>query len=1216
MDDNKNTQIGIYLRKILQAKNSIKEFAGSKGVSLDNIPFTDYAKELQKIKTTQQIEFYQCASVQGGVDATDGSFLVSNAQQKSQQQDIWSYDSQISEIFNGIWNLTDNTTNARVWSKTVGNDIWYIKQEYSPTDEMFGIPPFYYYVYQGGTSRSQMDEGVSSAATVQTFNSIQFYYQPNLQQQVYVQVKAEFSEISGNSTPTWSGYKMTFGVGEGEVDGVVGSEAGWVKSQTLTTGLSIVGYTPQIGKVYAVDTTVSVDGMYPQTITQVDLTNLTAQNIKYGVMINGVVGSYTSGGTANSVDLLLDKTAFVNGSMISGSISTYDGITSVNPSNSSQTLSTAGKYLDSDIIVNVASELEFYQCGELEYQQFDGDFLLVVVRGYMEYDTTGQGNGLYAPISNTQAVRLDGKYKLNIVERTSYDNQQGYAISVKRLQNGQLQEEEICKSVFIGDNDTFVEFQSIYIQSNNGGDIPLGFIFKCPITDCIKITGSTHTEINTVYGFMSDGFEGDGSSLAFWINHDGSVFIADDSGEEDLSDLPFSSKNLCKICVDSYNDIVYYSKYPLSDNIKQSVFYDYITDEEATDINISDATSSDISFANPSVIGWSGYKMEKQAIKDINITSGSVILNEYDACQSFIGIYKKIEPNKYYCEYVGKGNDGYDNYTYYSSDMYLIQKNIVEDNEEYGTGNFWFLIPSKYIENKNPEIQAIFYAVVVDDLVDTDWQDGMKFMSDQYWVNYYPKMSVVDTEKWRWEKSDIVVNNLQINGYTPQIGKVYTVDTMISIDGMYPQTIDQADLTKLTPQNIKYGVTINGITGSYTSGGTANSMDLLLGKTAFVNGSMISGSISTYIGNTSIVPTTSQQILQTSGKYVESNITIQAADILDTSDANASNLDMLLNKTAYVNGSKISGSISTYDGITSVNPSNSSQTLSTAGKYLDSDIIVNAATDVGLQESNVLVGVKGWFFTYTGYVISWYEAAFYDTLQGVFVQESSDRYVCTNFKRLASSVVPSADILATIVSNGGSYIEKWVVEKVTYNSEQQVYESVTVPAGDYWVIHCGDTAPESLSDVLFYYSASGTATPADVGTGWLKTTGTQYTSFEAPKFEMRSQSSLQVFESPVSGASNVIITAQYVDESDIVYTLSFAPRVIDDNGTDRKWFSSNRDSDVLELSYVGGKWIIYSEIFGGYLTDLGTSTDPWTCDWKKAMEDSGYTYLGMKLTII
>ena len=74
MDDNKNTQIGIYLRKILQAKNSIKEFADSKGVSLDNIPFTDYAKELQKIKTTQQIEFYQCASIS---EASEPSVLYS-----------------------------------------------------------------------------------------------------------------------------------------------------------------------------------------------------------------------------------------------------------------------------------------------------------------------------------------------------------------------------------------------------------------------------------------------------------------------------------------------------------------------------------------------------------------------------------------------------------------------------------------------------------------------------------------------------------------------------------------------------------------------------------------------------------------------------------------------------------------------------------------------------------------------------------------------------------------------------------------------------------------------------------------------------------------------------------------------------------------------------------------------------------------------------------
>ena len=53
--------------------------------------------------------------------------------------------------------------------------------------------------------------------------------------------------------------------------------------------------------------------------------------------------------------------------------------------------------------------------------------------------------------------------------------------------------------------------------------------------------------------------------------------------------------------------------------------------------------------------------------------------------------------------------------------------------------------------------------------------------------------------------------------------------------------------------------------------------------------------------------------------------------------------DLLLNKKAYnSDGTLITGSIATYNGATNVTPSTSSQTLSTSGKYVNSDITVSA----------------------------------------------------------------------------------------------------------------------------------------------------------------------------------------------------------------------------------------------------------------------------------
>ncbi|MDD3453569.1 MAG: type II secretion system protein [Bacilli bacterium] len=62
---------------------------------------------------------------------------------------------------------------------------------------------------------------------------------------------------------------------------------------------------------------------------------------------------------------------------------------------------------------------------------------------------------------------------------------------------------------------------------------------------------------------------------------------------------------------------------------------------------------------------------------------------------------------------------------------------------------------------------------------------------------------------------------------------------------------------------------------------------------------------------------------------------------LNTSDATAIASDLLAGKTAYVNGVKISGNISTYDGITNIIPTTTTQVLNTAGKILNSDITIS-----------------------------------------------------------------------------------------------------------------------------------------------------------------------------------------------------------------------------------------------------------------------------------
>ena len=83
--------------------------------------------------------------------------------------------------------------------------------------------------------------------------------------------------------------------------------------------------------------------------------------------------------------------------------------------------------------------------------------------------------------------------------------------------------------------------------------------------------------------------------------------------------------------------------------------------------------------------------------------------------------------------------------------------------------------------------------------------------------------------------------------------------------------------TKIIPENIKAGVQVFDITGSYTSDANATAEDIAKDKTAYVNGEKINGTL----------------------------------EAVDTRDADATANDILMGKTAYVANRKITG---TYEG--------------------------------------------------------------------------------------------------------------------------------------------------------------------------------------------------------------------------------------------------------------------------------------------------------------
>ena len=135
----------------------------------------------------------------------------------------------------------------------------------------------------------------------------------------------------------------------------------------------------------------------------------------------------------------------------------------------------------------------------------------------------------------------------------------------------------------------------------------------------------------------------------------------------------------------------------------------------------------------------------------------------------------------------------------------------------------------------------------------------------------------------------------------------------------------------LVASNIKSGISLFGVAGTFTSDANAEANQILSGKTAYVKGNKITGSIGSK-GSTTYTPGVNNQTIS-KGQYLSENQTIlgdmdlKAANIKNgveifgvtgtfTSDANAIANQILSGKTAYVKGNKITGSMANKAGAT------------------------------------------------------------------------------------------------------------------------------------------------------------------------------------------------------------------------------------------------------------------------------------------------------------
>jgi len=172
------------------------------------------------------------------------------------------------------------------------------------------------------------------------------------------------------------------------------------------------------------------------------------------------------------------------------------------------------------------------------------------------------------------------------------------------------------------------------------------------------------------------------------------------------------------------------------------------------------------------------------------------------------------------------------------------------------------------------------------------------------------------------KRTGTMPNNGSVSQTLTSQGEEYTIPEGYH-DGTGTVT---TDIVNLSAGNIRAGATVGGVDGTFTSDATATAGQILSGQTAYVNGSKVTGSMInngavsqtlTTQGASYTIPagyhngsgTVTANITNLTAANIKAGTTVGGVSGTFTSDATATAAQIMSGRTAYVNGSKVTGTM-------------------------------------------------------------------------------------------------------------------------------------------------------------------------------------------------------------------------------------------------------------------------------------------------------------------